>query len=67
VQGCDYVFHVAAVVSFDTTNPEQDIIKPAVEGVTDTHAVLPLSLSSAQALVTFWMLVLRLALCDMLL
>jgi dihydroflavonol-4-reductase len=32
-EGCDGVFHVAAVYAFVSKNPEEDIIKPACEGV----------------------------------
>ncbi|GAV74983.1 Epimerase domain-containing protein [Cephalotus follicularis] len=33
VAGCDLVFHVATPVHFDSEDPENDMIKPAVQGV----------------------------------
>ncbi|XP_031499558.1 anthocyanidin reductase ((2S)-flavan-3-ol-forming) [Nymphaea colorata] len=32
VSGCDYVFHTATPVHFESTNPEKDMIEPAVQG-----------------------------------
>ncbi|KAF2303610.1 hypothetical protein P3X46_020470 [Hevea brasiliensis] len=37
VAGCDFVFHVATPVNFASQDPENDMIKPAVQGV---HNVL---------------------------
>jgi nucleoside-diphosphate-sugar epimerase len=31
-QGCQAVFHLATPLQFDTKNPEQDIMRPALEG-----------------------------------
>ncbi|GAV74987.1 Epimerase domain-containing protein [Cephalotus follicularis] len=33
VAGCDFVFHVATPVHFDSEDPENDMIKPAVNGI----------------------------------
>ncbi|KAM7500897.1 hypothetical protein LguiA_025311 [Lonicera macranthoides] len=33
VTGCDLVFHVATPVNFDSQDPENDMIKPAIQGV----------------------------------
>ncbi|CAI9087720.1 OLC1v1021865C1 [Oldenlandia corymbosa var. corymbosa] len=35
VSGCDLVFHVAAPVNFASKDPENDMIKPAIQGVTN--------------------------------
>ncbi|KAK6932414.1 NAD-dependent epimerase/dehydratase [Dillenia turbinata] len=35
VAGCDYVFHVATPVNFASEDPENDMIKPAIQGVTN--------------------------------
>ncbi|XP_058072925.1 anthocyanidin reductase ((2S)-flavan-3-ol-forming)-like isoform X2 [Magnolia sinica] len=32
INGCDFVFHVATPVSFQSTDPENDMIKPAING-----------------------------------
>ncbi|EHA8591600.1 putative Anthocyanidin reductase ((2S)-flavan-3-ol-forming) [Cocos nucifera] len=33
VAGCDYVFYVAAPVNLNTDDPENELIKPAVQGI----------------------------------
>lgn len=33
VQGCEFVFHVATPVNFASQDPENDMIKPAIQGV----------------------------------
>ncbi|XP_010267828.1 PREDICTED: anthocyanidin reductase-like isoform X2 [Nelumbo nucifera] len=33
ISGCDFVFHVATPVHFDSEDPENDMIKPAIQGV----------------------------------
>lgn len=35
VEGCEYVFHVATPVNFASEDPENDMIKPAILGVTN--------------------------------
>ncbi|KAK6917392.1 NAD-dependent epimerase/dehydratase [Dillenia turbinata] len=35
VAGCDYVFHVATPVNFASEDPENEMIKPAIQGVTN--------------------------------
>ncbi|KAI4374085.1 hypothetical protein MLD38_012123 [Melastoma candidum] len=33
IDGCEFVFHVATPINFASTNPEKDVIEPAVQGV----------------------------------
>ncbi|CAH2047926.1 unnamed protein product [Thlaspi arvense] len=35
VSGCDYVFHVATPINFTSEDPEKDMIKPGIQGVTN--------------------------------